>query len=446
MYKLFVFILVSFSVYAQDNSIQKFSLQDALDHALFHNNEAQNSKSDVRLAELQKWQTTSTGLPQISANISYNNWIQQQISLIPAEFFGGNMGDFAEVAFGTKQTMNGTLTLSQKVFDGSYLVGLQAAKVYLEISKNAQEKTYTELRKAVTNAYGNVLLTEENIKILQANILVIEKNIAALQKVYENGMTEEENIEQLQLTRSGLISMRNYNLILKDLAYDMFNLTVGLNINTPVMLTDTLENLITTSSLKTPGISENSAENTIDFKIALNDLRSKELLLKLEKSKALPTINAFINGTYSGNSDRFDFLERSQKWFGASLFGVNISIPIFSALGRSASTQKAKINLERSERNLKNLEQQIEVQIKSAQNDLEFAKQDLKNKKQGLDLAKRIEQKNQIKFFEGLASSFELSQAQTQLYTAQQQYIQAMLYVLNKHIALDILLNPNPIN
>lgn len=446
MYKLFVFILVSFSVYAQDNSIQKFSLQDALDHALFHNNEAQNSKSDVRLAELQKWQTTSTGLPQISANISYNNWIQQQISLIPAEFFGGNMGDFAEVAFGTKQTMNGTLTLSQKVFDGSYLVGLQAAKVYLEISKNAQEKTYTELRKAVTNAYGNVLLTEENIKILQANILVIEKNIADLQKVYENGMTEEENIEQLQLTRSGLISMRNYNLILKDLAYDMFNLTVGLNINTPVILTDTLENLVTTSSLKTPEISENSAENTIDFKIALNDLRSKELLLKLEKSKALPTINAFINGTYSGNSDRFDFLERSQKWFGASLFGVNISIPIFSALGRSASTQKAKINLERSERNMKNLEQQIEVQIKSAQNDLEFAKQDLKNKKQGLDLAKRIEQKNQIKFFEGLASSFELSQAQTQLYTAQQQYIQAMLYVLNKHIALDILLNPNPIN
>jgi len=264
--------------------------------------------------------------------------------------------------------------------------------------------------------------------------------------VYENGMTEEENIEQLQLTRSGLISTRNYNLILKDLAYDMFNLTVGLNINTPVILTDTLENLVTTSDLKTTEISENSAENTIDFKIALNDLKSKELLLKLEKSKALPTINAFVNGTYIGNSDRFDFLDRSQKWFGASLFGVNMSIPLFSALGRSASTQKAKINLEKSERGLINLKQQIEVQIKSAQNDLEFAKQDLKNKKQGLDLAKRIEQKNQIKFFEGLASSFELSQAQTQLYTAQQQYIQAMLSVLNKHIALDVLLNPNPIH
>lgn len=446
MYKLFAFILLTFSVFAQDNSVQKFSLQDALDHALLYNNEAQNSKSDVRLAELQKWQTTSTGLPQINADISYNNWIKQQVSLIPAEFFGGNVGEFAEVVFGTEQTMNGTLTVSQKIFDGSYLVGLQAAKVYLKISKNAEVKTYTELRKAVTNAYGTVLLTEENIKILEANILVVENNIEDLQKVYENGMTEEENIEQLQLTRSGLISTRNYNLILKDLAYDMFNLTVGLNINTPVILTDTLENLVTTSDLKTTEISENSAENTIDFKIALNDLKSKELLLKLEKSKALPTINAFVNGTYIGNSDRFDFLDRSQKWFGASLFGVNMSIPLFSALGRSASTQKAKINLEKSERGLINLKQQIEVQIKSAQNDLEFAKQDLKNKKQGLDLAKRIEQKNQIKFFEGLASSFELSQAQTQLYTAQQQYIQAMLSVLNKHIALDVLLNPNPIH
>jgi len=446
MHKLIYLIMLSFTVFAQDNPVLEFSLEEAVEHALLYNNTAQNSTSDVRLAQLQKWQTTSTGLPQINANISYNNWIQQQISLIPAEFFGGNAGEFTEVAFGTKQTMNGTLTISQKIFDGSYLVGLQAAKVYLEISKNAQEKTYSELRKVVTNAYGNILLTEENIKILNANIAVIEKNIEDLEKVYENGMTEEENIEQLQLTRSGLISAKNYNLTLKGLAYAMFNLTIGVDTNATVVLSDSMEDLIALSEIKNTSINKNSVENTIDFKIARNDLKSKELLLKLEKSKALPTINAFVNGTYSGNSNNFDFLDQSQKWFGASMFGLNMSIPLFSSLGRSALTQKAKINLEKSERDLNNLRQQILVKIKSAENDLSFAKQDLVNKKQGLDLAKRIEQKNQIKFFEGLASSFELSQAQTQLYTAQQQYIQAMLYVLNKHIALDVLLNPNQIN
>ena len=445
MHKVFALLLFSFSVFSQNETLF-FSLDEAIDYAHANNKMALDSQSDIRMAELQKWETTATGLPQINADISYNNWIEQQISLIPAEFFGGMPGDFIEVAFGTQQTVNGTLTLKQKLFDGSYLVALQASKVYLGISKNAKEKTLSELRKVVTNAYGSILLAEENILILDANIEVLEKNIEELQKVYENGLTEVENIEQLQLTRAGLVSARNYNAVLKNLAYEMFNLTLGLNINTPVNLTDRMEDLVVKVLLYPTETSNGNLENNIDFKIALNNMRSNALLFKLEKSKALPTINAFINGGYVGNNNRFNFLDRTQKWFGASLFGVNMSIPMFSSLGRSAATQKAKIALEKSERTLANTRQELEIKIKRAQNELAFAQQDLENKKQAQNLAKRIEEKNQIKFFEGLASSFELSQAQTQLYTAQKQYMEAMLSVLNKHIALDVLLNPNPIN
>ena len=445
MHKVFALLFFSFSVFSQNETLV-FSLEEAIDYAHSNNKLALDSQSDVLMAELQKWETTATGLPQISADISYNNWIEQQISLIPAEFFGGIPGDFVEVAFGTQQTVNGTVTLKQKLFDGSYLVALQASKVYLEISKNAKEKTLSELRKVVTNAYGSVLLAEENISILDANIAVLEKSITELQKVYENGLTEAENIEQLQLTLSGLVSARNYNAILKNLAYEMFNLTLGLDIDTSVNLTDRMEDLVVKVLLSPTETSNSSLENNIDFKIAVNNMRSNELLFKLEKSKALPTINAFINGGYAGNNNRFNFLDRSQKWFGASLFGVNMSVPLFSSLGRSAATQKAKIALEKSERALVNTRQELKIKIKRAQNELAFAQQDLETKKQAQNLAKRIEEKNQIKFFEGLASSFELSQAQTQLYTAQKQYMEAMLSVLNKHIALDVLLNPNPIN
>lgn len=445
MHKVFALLFFSFSVFSQNETLA-FSLEEAIDYAHSNNKLALDSQSDVRMAELQKWETTATGLPQISADISYNNWIEQQISLIPAEFFGGMPGDFIEVAFGTQQTVNGTVTLKQKLFDGSYLVALQASKVYLEISKNAKEKTLSELRKVVTNAYGSVLLAEENISILDANIAVLEKSITELQKVYENGLTEAENIEQLQLTLSGLVSARNYNAILKNLAYEMFNLTLGLDIDTSVNLTDRMEGLVVKVLLSHTETSNSSLENNIDFKIAANNMRSNELLFKLEKSKALPTINAFINGGYAGNNNRFNFLDQSQKWFGASLFGVNMSVPLFSSLGRSAATQKAKIALEKSERALVNTQQELKIKIKRAQNELAFAQQDLETKKQAQNLAKRIEEKNQIKFFEGLASSFELSQAQTQLYTAQKQYMEAMLSVLNKHIALDVLLNPNPIN
>jgi outer membrane protein TolC len=445
MHKVFALLFFSFSVFSQNETLV-FSLEEAIDYSHSNNKLALDSQSDVHMAELQKWETTATGLPQISADISYSNWIEQQISLIPAEFFGGMPGDFVEVAFGTQQTVNGTVTLKQKLFDGSYLVALQASKVYLEISKNAKEKTLSELRKVVTNAYGSVLLAEENISILDANIAVIEKSITELQKVYENGLTEAENIEQLQLTLSGLVSARNYNAVLKNLAYEMFNLTLGLDIGTSVNLTDRMEDLVVKVLLSPTETSNSSLENNIDFKIAVNNMRSNELLFKLEKSKALPTINAFINGGYAGNNNRFNFLDRSQKWFGASLFGVNMSVPLFSSLGRSAATQKAKIALEKSERALVNTRQELKIKIKRALNELAFAQQDLETKKQAQNLAKRIEEKNQIKFFEGLASSFELSQAQTQLYNTQKQYMEAMHSVLNKHIALEVLLNPNPIN
>ena len=189
LHKLTLFLLISTSVFSQQE-ISRFSLKEAVDFALQNNSISKNAARDVEIAKLQKWETTSTGLPQIKAAISYNNWLKQQISLIPAEFFGGSPGQFAEIAFGTKQTMNGTVTISQKIFDGSYLVGLQAAKVYLEISENAKEKTEIELRKMVAYAYGNVLLSEENLKIVNSNITLLENNVRDLTKVYENGLIE----------------------------------------------------------------------------------------------------------------------------------------------------------------------------------------------------------------------------------------------------------------
>ena len=95
-------------------------------------------------------------------------------------------------------------------------------------------------------------------------------------------MTEAENIEQLQLTLSGLVSARNYNATLKNLAYEMFNLTLGLDIDTSVNLTDRMEDLVVKVLLSPTETSNSSLENNIDFKIAVNNMRSNELLFKLE--------------------------------------------------------------------------------------------------------------------------------------------------------------------
>jgi outer membrane protein TolC len=403
---------------------------------------SKNAARDIEIAKLQKWETTATGLPQINANITYNNWLKQQISLIPAEFFGGNPGQFTEVAFGTKQTMNGTVTVSQKVFDGSYLVGLQAAKVYLEISENAKEKTDIELRKMVAYAYGNVLLSEENLNIVNSNIALLENNLRDLTKVYENGLIEQESVQQLQLTLVSLKSNKNYIKRLNKIAYQMFNNTIGLDLDTAVELTDSLDQLIMMYASLKPLESILEIENVVNYKIAFNDLKSKELLLKLEKSKALPTLDVFLNGSYSGNNNQFNFLDKSQNWFGASLFGVSMRVPLFSSFGRSASTIKARLNLEKSKSLLKDTSEKIKLDISRAKSEYEFAVEDLKIKKEALELSENIAKKNEIKFFEGLVTSFDLSQAQRQLYAAQEDYLSSMLNILTKRIDLEALITP----
>ena len=154
---LFCFLLLFSFGYAQDIP-SSFSLQEAIDYALENNRQSKNAARDIDAAKQQKWETTATGLPQLDATVNYQNFLKQQVSVIPAEFFGGNPGEFAEVIFGTKQNATATATLNQLLFDGSYIVGLQSAKVFLEISENAKVKTDLEVRKAVINAYGNVLL------------------------------------------------------------------------------------------------------------------------------------------------------------------------------------------------------------------------------------------------------------------------------------------------
>tara|TARA_R110002073_G_scaffold40547_6_gene115427 strand:+ start:86042 stop:87385 length:1344 start_codon:yes stop_codon:yes gene_type:complete len=433
-------LLFSLSVFSQENA-RVFSLQDAIAYALENNRTAKNAALDIQSAKHQKWETTATGLPQISATIDYQNWLKQQVSLLPAEFFGGNQGEFSEVAFGTKQTMVATATLNQKIFDGSYLVGLQSAKVFLEISENAKEKTDLEVRKAVIEAYGNVLLAEESVTIFERNRTVLQKNLDEITKVYENGLEEEESVEQLQITLSGVESSLKNTIRLKKLAYQMLNITLGLDIDVHTTLSDNLESLTAQHiSLDLLNVEEN-VENTIDYKIAENDKVSKELLLKLEKSKALPTVNAFINGGYAGNANTFSFTKDNQKWFGSSLFGVSMNIPIFSSLGRSSATQRAKINLEKAQEDLTETQQTLKLQIASAKSDYQFAIEDYENKKHNLNLAERIEKKNEIKFFEGISSSFDLRQAQMQLYTAQQEYLQSMLDVINKKAVLETALN-----
>ena len=142
-------------------------MDQAINFALDSNYTAINARRDIAKAIKKKWETTASGLPQLNASISYQNNLKQPITLIPGEIIGGNSGTFIPVIFGTKENANVGVSLSQLIFDGSYLVGLQAAKTFLDYSQNADEKTQLEVRLGVINAYGSVLLSKELIGIVE---------------------------------------------------------------------------------------------------------------------------------------------------------------------------------------------------------------------------------------------------------------------------------------
>ena len=438
---LITFVLFGFHFPICQTLPEFVTLEEALAFGEQNNRNIKKASMEIRKAYKDQWSTIAIGLPQLSANADYQNFIELPTSLIPAQFFGGNEGEFAEVQFGTPQTMTAGLTLQQLIFDGSYIVGLEASKIFLKISENIFEKTILEVRKNIVQTYSSVLLARENIDFLEKNKNNLEKNLLELNQLYENGFEEEESVEQIRLTLSGVKTQLRYVNNIERITLDMLKLLMGFPIKSPLILSDNLEKL-TNDSLFNFKVPQNlSLDNNIDIKIAENNLLSETLLYRYERSKGLPRLSAFLNGNYTGNSESFTFTQQGQKWFGAALLGINLQIPVFSSLRRSALSQKAKIAMLQAENDLTETQERILIEVKAAENDYKLAVENYFTNKENLELATRIEKKNQLKYFEGVTSSFELREAQLQLYSAQNNYIKSIQEVIQKKLSLQTILN-----
>ena len=423
-----------------------FSLEEAIAFGLKNNYSSQISEKEVDKAYKQKWEIIAQGLPQISGIIDYQNLLKQPVTLLPAEITGGEPGTFVPVRFGTQQNLGGTATWDQLIFDGSYIVGVQSAKTLLQISKNAKTKTNQDVKSAVINAYGNVLLAAESVQILQKNIEVLDKNFRDTQKIFENGLAEEEDVEQLQITLLGLKNNLNRSTRLREISIEMLNLTLGLPVKTQTRLTQNLDDLALQYFDLALLSKEIPIEDNIDYRISENRAEAARIYVRLEKSKALPSLKGFVNYGFQGYSESFTFFSEDQEYFTQSILGISLNIPIFSSGLRGAKTQQKKIEYDQALLQLKETENMVRLEINSAKNDYGYSLENYQTQKQNLQLAERIENKNQIKFFEGLASSFELSEAQRQLYAAQQDLLQSMLDVITTKVALENLLDTSKYN
>jgi len=437
--------LIIFSLFLANTSGQNLpeslSLNEAIEFGLSNNRSIINADREILKAKKERWKTIAIGLPQISSEINYQNFLEMPVSLVPAEFFGGQMGTFSELTFGTEQNMIGSVKMEQLLFDGSYLVGLEASRIYLKISENLFEKTNLEVKKLITTTYTNVLIAQFNISFLEKNKKTLEVNLKEIRELFKNGFEEEESVEQMQLSLSQVNSNLKYAQNLMKITEEMVKFVIGYPTEKPLLLRSNLEDIFN-EELYFKTIPEiRNISNNIDIKIADNNVKSEALQFKYEKSKSLPKLSGFINQTYTGNSNEFTFADRDQKWYRSSLVGLNLKIPLFSSLGRSAISQKAKISLDQAITELTETQERIRIEVNAAYNDYDLAVDNYFTEKENLRLAERIEKKNQIKFFEGVVQSFELRMSQMQLYNAQNNFVTAIHSVINKKTQLETLLN-----
>ena len=440
MRKLLLVLFISNICYSQ-SEVVSLSIEDAIKYGIENNRNLKNAEREIQMAYQERWKTIAIGLPNVSLDLNYLNNLELPTSLIPAEFFGGNKGDFSEIQFGTEQTAIGSVRMEQLLFDGSWLVGLEYSKIFLATSENFYEKTLLEVREGIVKLYSLVATLNEGISLLENNLENFKKDLNEVNELYKNGFQEEENVEQIRITLAQAELSLLQAIKTRDNQINLLKLVLGININDELVLVTSLDDFIGNNVVFGNSFEDFDTDKNVDIKISQNMFDTKRIEYKLEKSKQLPKISGFVSGTYTGYNNEFNFTDKSQSWFGSSVVGVNLEIPLFNANRMNVSSQKAKIAMEQARANLEEQEEKTQAEVIQKLNDYQLANKSLIVNEQNMNLAISIEDKNSIKFFEGLVSSFELRQAQIQLLDSQQKYLNSVIELISIKTELETLYN-----
>jgi len=421
---------------------QSFSLDEAIEYAMENSYMANDADMEVQKARRLVKKTLAQGFPQISASGNYTNNIEIPVQVVPAEAFGGAPGDFVELRFGTQQTMFWNANLDQLIFDGSYIIGVQGSEKYLEISKNINEKTKIELREIITQLYAQVLVTYENYDVLAENVANLEAIYKENKLLLENGFIEQEDLDQIEILLSQTRNQLNYMERYIEITEQQLKFNMGLSTQADVEFTTTLEEVTSRSISASIDSSDFNLEYHIDYILSKDDLDRKRLEMRLAQAKYLPSLSANLNFSQNSFSDsEFNFFNESGQWFNASYVGVNLRVPIFTSFMTKNGVQEARIAYDQAELNTERTEEELRLKKEQAIADYQLALDSYQTALRNLELAKKINDREAIKYNEGLSSSLQLAQTQTQYLEQQNAYTQAIFNLVSAKSNMDKALN-----
>lgn len=418
----------------------KLSLQEALKMAQEKNTNVLNSQLDMEIAQKKIKETIAMGLPHVDLKSAY-----QFLPKVPTLSFGmpgedPNAPPAEPIELGVKHNLTTDITASQLIFNGAYIVGVQASKVYYNLSLQNDEKTRLDVNETVTNTYQMIQLSEESLNILKQNLENVLKTKYEISEMFNQGFMEKTDVDQLEVTANVLRNSINQVESNLELSYRLLKIQLGMEETTPLTLSDSTETYEFLMLESNQLVQEQfMLENNVDYKLVLTSKELAELNLKVEKSNYLPVINGFYNRTQKVNSPAFDFTPKD-------LFGVNLSLPIFHSGQRKHLIGQRKLEVEKSENTRRFVSSNLIMQANQLKNDVDLKAEKYKNQKLSKELSEEIYQRTLEKYRQGMSTSLDLMNSQNQFLTNLTTYYQFMFELQGAITKLEKLYNINQIS
>jgi outer membrane protein TolC len=448
---LLMFILLGLIAqgYSQDKKeTLKLSISDAQTFALQNNRTVQSSKIDVQSADKKVWENLATGLPQVNVAANYlHQFSVPELNLgrvlyvdsLPAgvvtkQNLEDNYKASPSFPLGVRNNTTIDLTLSQLIFSGQYLVGLQATKVLKQVTEKSLVKTEDQIKENVAGTYYLVLVLSENARLLHESLAAIDQTYKELVRMNEEGLNEETDVDQVKISKANIQTLITSLESQKEISIKLLKYQLGVEFNQDVELTDSLPGMIQQGNIRYLTSPEFDVNKSIDYQLVSDQEKISGLLVQLEKSKYLPTISAFYRHEEQTNQPAFNFAVKD-------VVGASLSLPIFTTGMRNARVSQAKFDFMKSQLAKADAEQGLIMEFETARSNYQTAFSNFNTNKESMDLSKKVYNKTVIKYKEGVSSSFELTQNQNQFLTAESNYYNSVLSLLNAKAKLDRILS-----
>jgi outer membrane protein len=427
-HRINMFCLVIFwalQVHAQPP--RSITLAEAMEFGRANHLSVKRQHINIAEADERVKETIAIGIPKVNATINWQYFLQLPVSLVPAEFFGGKEGEFAEVAFGTRNNLSAGIEMRSLVADGTYLLGLKAARMYKEFARTQMPMVQKQVADAIQDAYLPAILIEENRKVLVKNIQNLKKVLSDTRAFHKEGFVEQLDVDRLELSLANLETELENLDKQAEIVYDALKFAIGYPMEQEIVASDELDKLLA----ETAGVE--AAADAFDFSqrpeyqvlkenIALMDMRRQ-----VTRMGYYPSISAFASYQYTGQGDN---LFKSPVWTPTAVAGLQMNVPIFDGTEKKHTMERNRLASELAQNDLRQFERSVTLQLESAKKELERAQKRVANQEKNLALAEKIYKTTQVKFKEGVGSSIELSQAEQELYKAQGNLVNARYELL----------------